>query len=406
VLLGSVIVSAILPFINLQHVDLNYGTFVEPVLDEYIYVDYEQTLISTTVSNYSALEICKYLYLISVTFLFIRLLTSIFALVYLRIRSNCIFKKGYWFVEGKVTNVFSFFNWIYLPNEDRGETDQAVILHEQQHAKLYHSLDLLLVEILMVVLWFNPILYFYRRSLRIVHEFQVDNNLIESGIKKSDYLNLMLNTIFYKRSVLALQSNFNAITIKKRINMITKDKSSKMNLLKYLLIFPLIATILFSFAHQENIEQVETSNVSSKKYAFPIDQNIKYRFTSKYGKKIHPFYKKEMFHTGVDLATREGAPIFACSKGEVSKVVSVKTGFGNYIVINQEDGYQSIYAHNKVNLVSLGEKVEAGQKIAEIGQTGVASGPHIHFEIRKNGKNINPETYLKERGFNILPNKN
>lgn len=106
-------------------------------------------------------------------------------------------------------------------------------------------------------------------------------------------------------------------------------------------------------------------------------------------------------HTGngIDIAPGgSGNPIYASAAGVVSNVVNGYTGYGHYIVIDHGNGYQTLYAHNSANLVSVGERVEQGQVIASMGRTGWATGPHVHFEIRYNGRYMNPTNYVGYSG--------
>ncbi|MBE7415647.1 MAG: M23 family metallopeptidase [Deltaproteobacteria bacterium] len=99
-------------------------------------------------------------------------------------------------------------------------------------------------------------------------------------------------------------------------------------------------------------------------------------------------------HGGMDIKAEEGAPVFAADSGEVVFVDSNMRGYGRIIIIRHADDFYSVYAHNRENLVSHGEKVEKGARIATVGRSGNASTPHLHFEIRQ-GKTVrNPLFFL------------
>jgi murein DD-endopeptidase MepM/ murein hydrolase activator NlpD len=156
-------------------------------------------------------------------------------------------------------------------------------------------------------------------------------------------------------------------------------------MLKYIFIVPFIATFLFSSAKAEIV--ISETNTPS---VFPIDKKIPYRISFKFGQR-NRIYKYK--HSGIDYATRKGAPIFACASGVVKKCVKSRMGYGNYLLIDHGNGYESLYAHNSVNLVKKGDKIEAGQKIAKVGSSGRSTGSHLHFEIRKDGKAIDPNQF-------------
>lgn len=101
------------------------------------------------------------------------------------------------------------------------------------------------------------------------------------------------------------------------------------------------------------------------------------------------------YGNAVDIALSGGGyPIYASRAGTVVKVVHGYTGYGNYVMIDHGDNYVTLYAHNRENLVTVGEYVEQGQVIATMGETGNATGNHVHFEIRYNGRFLNPHDYI------------
>lgn len=116
--------------------------------------------------------------------------------------------------------------------------------------------------------------------------------------------------------------------------------------------------------------------------------------SSRYGWRTSPISGRKQFHKGADIPGKHGADIIAVADGVV--VRSERAGlFGNIVEINHGDGLRTIYAHNSKNLVSEGDSVKKGDVIAKVGSTGSSTGPHVHFEVRKNGKAINPHSYLR-----------
>jgi len=100
-------------------------------------------------------------------------------------------------------------------------------------------------------------------------------------------------------------------------------------------------------------------------------------------------------HDGIDISAPRDTPIKAANSGRVLYSGSEIKGYGNIIIIEHEQGFTTVYAHNDVNDVSEGEKVGRGQIIGKVGRTGTASGPNLHFEIRMNNRPINPRLLLK-----------
>ena len=100
-------------------------------------------------------------------------------------------------------------------------------------------------------------------------------------------------------------------------------------------------------------------------------------------------------HTGVDLKTKANDPIYAVGDGVVTMSKNY-SGYGKCIIIKHADGTETLYAHNSKNYVKEGEKVKSGQQIALTGRTGRATTEHLHFEVRKNGKPVNPMPLLEK----------
>jgi septal ring factor EnvC (AmiA/AmiB activator) len=101
------------------------------------------------------------------------------------------------------------------------------------------------------------------------------------------------------------------------------------------------------------------------------------------------------FHDGIDIAAPEGTPIHAVESGEVIYSDQLR-GYGNIVIVRHAGGLVSVYAHNQVNLVREGEQVKRGEVIARVGSTGRVTGPHLHFEIRKNNAAQDPLRYLPQ----------
>jgi murein DD-endopeptidase MepM/ murein hydrolase activator NlpD len=103
--------------------------------------------------------------------------------------------------------------------------------------------------------------------------------------------------------------------------------------------------------------------------------------TSPEGWRQDPFTKEMKYHVGTDIAAPTGTPIRAVADGQVIES-GVKSGYGNTVVIQTDDGRKMLYGHNNQNLVQVGDRVVSGQEIAEVGSTGRATGPHVHFEVK------------------------
>ena len=126
----------------------------------------------------------------------------------------------------------------------------------------------------------------------------------------------------------------------------------------------------------------------------PVKNKQLKRVASGFGRRIDPYYKKLKFHYGVDFSAPKGTPIYATGNGTVSKTKRSRRGFGNHIVINHGYGYESLYAHMTKYTVRKGQKVKRGDIIGYVGSTGKSTAPHLHYEVHKDGKKINPVYYF------------
>lgn len=115
--------------------------------------------------------------------------------------------------------------------------------------------------------------------------------------------------------------------------------------------------------------------------------------TSKFGYRRHPITGRRSMHKGIDIAGKRGSDILAMADGLVI-YAGRKSGYGNIVEIRHANGLETRYAHNQRNLVREGDLVRKGQVIAKLGSTGRSTGPHIHFEVRRNGEAIDPMRYL------------
>ena len=118
--------------------------------------------------------------------------------------------------------------------------------------------------------------------------------------------------------------------------------------------------------------------------------------TSGFGMRFHPILKKNELHTGIDIGAPKGVSIVAAASGKVI-VAGWETGYGNTVIIDHGGKIATLYGHASKLLVRVGENVKAGQTIAKVGSTGWSTGPHLHFEVRKNGSPINPLKYVTTR---------
>ena len=136
-----------------------------------------------------------------------------------------------------------------------------------------------------------------------------------------------------------------------------------------------------------------TQYVGSGVYTWPTPGYT--RITSPYGMRKHPILKTNRMHTGIDIGAPNGATIVSVDHGCVVQV-GWYGGYGRVVMVDHGHGIVTMYAHTSAALVNVGDAVKKGQAIAKVGSTGWSTGPHLHFEVRINGKYTNPLNYIKK----------
>lgn len=140
---------------------------------------------------------------------------------------------------------------------------------------------------------------------------------------------------------------------------------------------------------------VQGAHISATARAFFLDTAMRiplkdYVLTSPFGYRVSPISGTWKNHAGVDLAAPTGTPVHACKRGTVAYVFANDKIFGNYVIVRHANDMTSVYAHLADVSVRQGQEVSTGTKIGTVGMTGATTGPHLHFEVRQNGKPTNP----------------
>jgi len=312
---------------------------------------------------------------------------------------------------------FSFFRSVFIPEKvEHTQELNLVMAHELQHVNFGHSYDRMLADFIVVLFWFNPFIYLLRKSLIEVHEYQVDAAVTaDSGAK-----------IPYQMSLVSLAgggfsgpvSFFNFSTIKKRIQMMNRNKSNKISLMSLALLAPVIGgmVMLFSFEMKtpemvfiqdnpspalEELVPVEGAWVETPSI-FPLGvKDEKVRVTSNFGYRTDPFDEAQKFHQGMDISAAEGTPVIATADGKVILVSDQPGGYGKHIVLAHDEVYQTKYAQLSSMEVKEGETVKRGELIGRVGSSGRSTAPHLHYEVYKDGKAVNPVNYIADYQFAI-----
>lgn len=187
------------------------------------------------------------------------------------------------------------------------------------------------------------------------------------------------------RGIIYKVNNNDSIEIISKKYNVDKEYISRVNKIKDYKI-----TKEYLFIPSGEISNIERSLFLGIGFACPLRKSIR---TSAFGRRVDPFNKRFGFHTGLDLACPPGSSVYAARNGKVV-FTGYNGGYGLLVILKHEHGYSTYYGHLKSVLVKVGDVVERGAKIAVSGNSGRSTGPHLHFEVRKNTLPINPRILL------------
>lgn len=159
------------------------------------------------------------------------------------------------------------------------------------------------------------------------------------------------------------------------------QKHAIMKKVSLLALASLLLCSTFIWAHQQ-----EPPSISPLGTTFEI--------SSAFGQRMHPILKEKKMHLGVDFRAPEGTPVMATSDGKVVKAGETY-GYGIRIIIQHDESYQTLYAQLSTMNVKVGQEVKKGDIIGKVGSSGLSTAPHLHYEVKKDGKYEDPEKYLK-----------
>ncbi|QCK15692.1 M56 family metallopeptidase [Mangrovivirga cuniculi] len=203
--------------------------------------------------EYAEINIIDILFWIYITILVILLSKSLISLgriLYLYLTSKKEENKGYTLIHTeKINTPFSFFKWVFIPCKGlKPEEKHSILIHEETHAINFHSIDVLLCRVTTAVFWFNPVIWFYKSELELIHEYEADQGVIKTGVDKLQYQISLINQISEEK-LINVSSNFNQSLIKKRMIMMNKNvKIKNSNSLKALILIPITLLLVVGVA--------------------------------------------------------------------------------------------------------------------------------------------------------------
>jgi len=217
-------------------------------------------------------KIISKIYLSISIILLLRVLWQISFIVLTYIKSGKTKLDGFTIVllnQGKGTH--TFFNWIFIyPKNQTDEEIDQIVSHEKIHASQYHSFDIILIEILSAIMWFNPFVWMVRKELKLVHEYLADEGVVNAGIDKLTYEALLINQVTEEK-LIAFASNFNSSIIKKRIIMLNTNKPEYQMRFKKWIIVPIGIALFMGIAIVNGQSNSDDNNPIKDQFVVVID---------------------------------------------------------------------------------------------------------------------------------------
>lgn len=298
---------------------------------------------------------------------------------------------------------FSWGRYIILSEEDYEKHPDEILTHEMMHLKSHHSIDLLFMECILWLHWFNPAIWLLKRELKDIHEYQADKGVLTQGVDATKY-QLLLVKKAVGSSLYTLANSFNHSKIKKRITMMLKGKSNNWARLKLLLLVPVGLIVLNAFARPEVNRQLETLVQSKDKETPPEEQqDMKSFFKTEldsYMKKVEP---QTAFEPDEIIAfmkkNTEPKDLFINAKGDVL----LNNDFANYKEKEQFLGkLQDLFEKSKKPvsfyfLIDINTPEEATEAVLHLVKeafdkrqkvVGADKAPFLLFEDARNNKNF------------------
>ncbi|HSL85931.1 MAG TPA: M56 family metallopeptidase, partial [Bacteroidales bacterium] len=249
-ILVSLILSIILPLITLQTARPVNIPFFGKVFSE-VFVTANQT--AQGAGNYVQSagtgwhQIVRIVYLAGVILFSLKLVFDLLELVFLILRHKKDYNNIVTF-SGLNTAGFSAMGHVFINSRLSPEEAKEIIRHETNHIERHHFTDIIFIELIKILQWFNPVIYMFNRSMRAVHEYQADECCIRSGITVINYQRILLNQLFRSNLFTLTNSFSNPTLIKKRMIMMTKKRSGSLANLKLIAILPLVAAVMLAFS--------------------------------------------------------------------------------------------------------------------------------------------------------------
>lgn len=283
---------------------------------------------------------------------------------------------------------------------------RSIVLHEISHLKRFDHITIPLLALLRSILYFHPLAWLTIREMALLAEEACDERVLQLTRQPLSYVKLLtmlaeesgFRSSVYELSVSVISSRHALIRRVEAVLSRRKNPMKKTGIFIKSVFVTVLIVALFSAAAFPLTSEVETDKTDEiilpevpqgLPGGIPLANINKARLSARYGEMIHPFSNKKVFHEGVDFAVPEGTPVFASADGEVA-VAEEDKNRGLHVSLQHKNDYETWYSHLSSISVEAGENVKTGQKIGEVGNTGLSTGPHLHYAIIHDGEPVDP----------------
>ncbi|MEM8486364.1 MAG: M23/M56 family metallopeptidase [Bacteroidota bacterium] len=287
---------------------------------------------------------------------------------------------------------------------------EAILTHELAHIKRHDYALSVLQSVFETLFFFHPAVWWVSHRITIEREFCCDDLAVETMGSKATYLRALVTLETLRTTGLAASPalSMHDGSLLSRVRRLTTSAVSDPSpitrsriTLMFMLMFLLIASFVGNTSSADHTTPALLPSTPALIDAVVSNDSIpslhplksKVKVTSGFGMRYHPVLKIRRMHAGVDFLARMGSDVYATAAGTI-KEVAENNGRGKFIVIEHANGYLTSYSNLSLQSVKAGESIKKGQKIGESGNSGLSTGPHLHYEVRIDNKPVDPVDYL------------
>lgn len=334
-------------------------------------------------------------------------------IIRLRKRSRLTHTKEYTLAENQeIATPFSFLRTIFIGLNYIAQEREQILIHEASHIRHGHSYERVALSLIRSVFWFNPFFWMAESDLEEVQEWEADKDVLREGHNLKVYRTTIFKQLFGYNPEISCGLN-NSLT-KQRFIMMTQNYDGRGTLLRLTATLPVITAVFLAFGC--GTKEAKASNDISTNLTIGTEATY-LPMCPPCNAAISNSFDAGSSHSGIDYILNEGDPVYAAADGEISSITR-DNGNGLMLVLKHDDGIETRYSHlSKIQIVShlkiegsgmkvnntynlitdadhsnqkITGKVQRGQLIGYAGSTGRATGAHLHFEVRKDGKPVDP----------------